>query len=115
MLVAAEVQSTLPRLEQLVRWSGDKSASLPSWEGYAQLGDIAGTSRLLIVRSTRATRAVGQEFARQLEASYPADPGDALAALRGERPWPGAALIWVDVRRDAVRFSDRRATGPVGV
>ncbi|MBI3751250.1 MAG: helix-turn-helix transcriptional regulator, partial [Chloroflexi bacterium] len=68
-LVATEIQSGLSRLEQLVRWSGEKRVSLPSWEGYAQLGPIETTSSLLLVRATRATRAIGRQFARQLEAA----------------------------------------------
>jgi transcriptional regulator with XRE-family HTH domain len=107
-IVATEIQSALPRLEQLVRWSAEKAASLASWEGYAHLGPVATTSKLLIVRSTRETRATGREFARQLEAAYPAHPQDAVAALTGTRAWPGPALIWVDLRPDGVRFVARR-------
>jgi transcriptional regulator with XRE-family HTH domain len=107
-LITTEIQSELSRLEQMVRWSGEKRASLPSWEGYAQLGPIATTSSLLIVRSTRTTRTIGREFARQLEAAYPAHPEDAIAALTGSRSWPGSAVIWVDVRPDVIRFVRRR-------
>jgi transcriptional regulator with XRE-family HTH domain len=107
-VITTEIQSTITRIEQLIRWSGEKAASLPSWEGYNQLGPIATASSLLIVRSTRATRAIGQAFARQLEAAYPAHPADAIAALTGSRPWPGSALVWVDLRGDAVRFLRRR-------
>lgn len=107
-LIAAEIQSGLHRLEQLVRWSDDKMAALPSWEGYADLGQIEKTSKLLVVRSTRATRALGREFARQLETAYPAHPQDAIEALTGRRPWPGASLLWVELRGDAVRFIGRR-------
>lgn len=107
-LVATEIQSGLPRLEQIVRWSDDKAASLPSWEGYAHLGPVTTTSKMLIVRSTRGTREIGRDFARQLEAAYPAHPQDAIAALTGTRPWPGPVLMWLDVRSDQVRFVGRR-------
>jgi transcriptional regulator with XRE-family HTH domain len=107
-VVATEIQSELRRLEQLLRWAKDKSASLPSWEGFAHLGPITVSSRLLLVRSTRSTRQVAREFSRQLEAAYPAHPLDAIAALTGDRPWPGPALIWVDVRGDTVRLVGRR-------
>src|SRR4051794_31251245 len=43
-LVAVEIQSVLPRLEQLLRWSAEKAASLPSWEGHAQLGPVESSS-----------------------------------------------------------------------
>jgi len=107
-VVATEIQSGLGRLEQLVRWSGEKAASLPSWEGYAHLGPVSTVSRLLIVRSTRTTTAIGRQFAAQLELAYPAHPEDAIAALTGTRPWPGPALIWVDLRADPIRFVRHR-------
>jgi hypothetical protein len=91
--IATEIQSSLGRLEQLVRWSAEKVASLPSWDGYTHLGPIATTSSLLLVRSTRTTRSIGRQFARQLEIAYPAHPEDAIAAITGTRPWPGTALI----------------------
>jgi transcriptional regulator with XRE-family HTH domain len=107
-VVAVEIQSALPRLEQLLRWSADKAASLPSWEGYAHVGAVSQTSRLMLIRSTRATRSVGREFARQLELAYPAHPQDAVSALTGTHRWPGAAVVWVDLRPDAVRLIARR-------
>jgi len=95
VIVAVELQSELRRLEQLVRWSGEKAASLPSWDGWAQLDEEPRTSQLLLVRRTRTTRAVAAELARQLRVAFPAHPDDALAALTGTAPWPGAALVWV--------------------
>lgn len=94
ILVASELQSELRRLEQTVRWSAEKAASLPSWEGWPHLGDEPAVSRLLVVRRTRATRAVAAEFERQLRVAYPAHPDDALAALAGTSPWPGPAMVW---------------------
>ena len=110
-LVAVEIQSRLNRLEQLVRWSTSKLEAIPSWAGYAQLGSVTTTSRLLVVRATRSTRQVGRDFARQLDVAYPSHPADALESLtRGDRPWPGAAVLWADDREGEVRFSDRRTT-----
>jgi transcriptional regulator with XRE-family HTH domain len=100
VFVAVEIQSELRRLEQLIRWSAEKAASLPSWDGFSQLGGEITTSQLLIVRDTRATRAVGREFRRLFRAAYPGDPVDALASLEGTAAWPGAAVLW--------------ATGPAG-
>jgi transcriptional regulator with XRE-family HTH domain len=97
VLIAAEIQSELRRLEQLVRWAGEKAASLPSWDGWAQLVEAPRTSQLLLVRRTRTTRAVAAEFAQQLRVAFPAHPDDALASLTGTAPWPGAALVWVVV------------------
>jgi hypothetical protein len=94
LFIAGELESGLLRIEQLIRWSTEKAASLPSWEGWAHLGEEPAISRLLVVRRTRATRAVAQEFGRQLRVAYPAHPDDALAALTGTAPWPGSALVW---------------------
>jgi len=108
VLVATEIQSDLRRLEQLLRWFPEKVASLPSWEGWTQIGALAAPSQLLIVRSTRTTRTIGREFERQLAAAYPAHPADALAALTGTVSWPGNALVWAEIERDRVRFIGRR-------
>jgi transcriptional regulator with XRE-family HTH domain len=104
VLVAGELQSELRRLEQLVRWSAEKAASLPSWDGWVHLGPEPRVSRLLVVRRTRATRAVVAEFERQLRVAYPAHPDDALAALTGTAPWPGSAMIWATIDRGAARL-----------
>ncbi len=104
--VATEIESTLSRIEQMVRWSERKAAALPSWSGWDGLSGTDGApgiSRLLVVRRTRATREVGEEFARQLALAFPAHPDDALAALTGTAPWPGPALVWVHVDARGVR------------
>ncbi len=108
LLVATEIQSDLRRLEQIVRWSGEKADSLPSWEGWTHLGEAPQVSRLLIVRRTRATRAVAAEFERQLRVAYPAHPDDALAALNGASPWPGPAMVWAVFDRGGVRLASAR-------
>jgi transcriptional regulator with XRE-family HTH domain len=105
LIVASELQSELRRLEQLVRWSIEKAASLPSWDGWTRLGEREPrVERLLVVRRTRATRAVAVEFAGQLRVAYPAHPDDALEALRGTSPWPGAAMVWAVVERGHARL-----------
>ena len=93
LLVATEIQSELRRLEQIVRWSGEKADALPSWEGWPHLGEEPQVSRLLVVRRTRAARATAADLERQLRIAYPAHPDDALAALTGTTPWPGPALV----------------------
>jgi transcriptional regulator with XRE-family HTH domain len=110
-LVAIEIQSDLRRLEQLLRWFPEKVASLPSWEGWAQLGEVDPPTRLLLARSTRATRSVGREFASQLATVYPVHPADALASLTGTAPWLGSALIWADTAGSNVRFLTVRQAG----
>ncbi|MBI3746727.1 MAG: helix-turn-helix transcriptional regulator [Chloroflexi bacterium] len=107
-LVATEIQSDLRRLEQLLRWFPAKVASLPSWDGWGRLGPSPEPTRLLIVRSTAATRAIGREFARQLASDYPAHPADAIASLTGTARWPGPALVWAELEPTRVRFVSRR-------
>jgi transcriptional regulator with XRE-family HTH domain len=104
VLLASELQSELRRLEQLVRWHAAKAESLPSWEGFAHLGEEPTISRLLVVRRTRATRRTASEFSRQLRAAYPAHPDDAIAALTGTAPWLGDALVWMAVEPGRTRL-----------
>jgi transcriptional regulator with XRE-family HTH domain len=95
LAVATEIESELHRLEQLLRWSQEKAASLPSagvWP-YRD-GEMSTISRLLVVRVTRHNREVVREFGPLLAASYPGSPEAALASLTGTGPWPGAAMLW---------------------
>lgn len=104
VLVATEIQSELRRFEQLIRWHAAKVESLPSWEDFGHLGDAPRITQLLVVRRTRTTRGVVAQFARQMRTAYPAHPDDALAALTGTAPWPGAAMVWVALDGGRARF-----------
>ncbi len=102
IFVATEIESSLRRLEQQLRWALEKAESLPSWEGWSRLPDAApAISRLLIVRWTRTSRQVAREFARQMRAAYPADSEDVLDALRGDAEWPGAGILWARLEGNA--------------
>jgi transcriptional regulator with XRE-family HTH domain len=106
LAVATEIESELHRLEQLLRWSQEKAASLPSagvWP-YRD-GETATISRLLVVRVTRHNREVVREFGQLIAASYPGSPEAALAALRGTGPWPGAAMLWAHSGPDGPRIA----------
>lgn len=85
--VATELESDLRRIEQLIRWSAEKA------------GAIGATSRMLVVRWTRANRDVVTNSRRLLREAYPADPRDALASLTGTAAWPGPALLWARIDR----------------
>jgi transcriptional regulator with XRE-family HTH domain len=89
--VATELQSQLRRVEQQVRWAGQKADAL------AQLPARSGrrVSRLLVLRNTHAMREVARAAHETLSAAYPARTQDAVAALRGESPWPGSAIVWM--------------------
>ena len=55
-------------------------------------------SRLLLLRSTTATRALAREFGATFAAAYPADPRVLRAAfLDPSLPWPGNGILWVAV------------------
>ena len=101
VLVATELESMLRRIEQLLRWSGEKAESLPSasmWGEWSRSGPPS-ISRLLVVRWTRANRDAASDARRLLRAAYPADPRDALDALTGTVAWPGSALLWARIDR----------------
>jgi transcriptional regulator with XRE-family HTH domain len=106
--IATELQSELRRLEQLVRWHGLKADALRSWDGWTHLGAEPSISRLLVVRRTRATRAIASGLAAQLRLAFPAHPDDAVAALTGTQPWPGPALVWVALDGPGPRFVSGR-------
>lgn len=107
-VLAVELHSELRRLEQQVRWASDKAGSLPSapeWSFLSEGRPDVGISRLLILRSTRATRDLANSFAQTLAAVYPARTEDAVAALvRPDVAWPGAAVVWAEVRGSSCRI-----------
>lgn len=112
LVVAAEIESDMRRIEQTVRWSKEKAEALPSWSGWdgvlAADGSPPRICQLLIVRRTRANERTAREFAKQLAIAYPGHPEDALAALGGEKPWPGSALVWARIDKNGVRFLKAR-------
>jgi len=106
LVVATEIESELRRLEQLLRWSQEKAASLSSagvWP-YRD-GEAPVISRLLVVRATRHNREVVREFGALIAAAYPGSPDAALAALTGTGPWPGAAMLWAHSMPDGYRIA----------
>jgi transcriptional regulator with XRE-family HTH domain len=112
VIVATEVQSRMDRLEQQVRWAQDKAQSLPSAELWRFLPATPTISRLLILRSTVATRDLARRFRATLERAYPALAADVYRALiSGVKPWPGAGILWADVHGEVVRILDRPPRG----
>jgi transcriptional regulator with XRE-family HTH domain len=108
LLLATEIESLIRRIEQLVRWSRQKADSLPSWDGWARLPAAPTISQLVIVRRTRANLDAARAADRQLRATWPAHPADALACLAGSAGWPGPSMVWVRCEPGAVRFLDHR-------
>ncbi|MEO5965927.1 MAG: helix-turn-helix transcriptional regulator [Candidatus Limnocylindrales bacterium] len=100
MVIASEFQSELRRLEQQVRWHREKELSLPSadlWRFVAPHDEATVTSRLLVLRSTRAMRDLANAYEATLRAAYPARAADVVEALTGDRPWPGPGIAWMRV------------------
>jgi transcriptional regulator with XRE-family HTH domain len=105
LLVVGECMSTLPRLEQQLRWSAQKAESIGS---SALVGDRPSppVSRLLILRSTASTRDLARTFERSLRAAYPSRTADAVDSLTTGSPWPGDSIVWMRIDGERVDLSD---------
>ena len=110
LLVAVEVHSQIRRLEQLLRRSAEKADSLDS-STLVGPGPPWQCSSMLLVRSTAATREVARRYEATLFAAYPAPAEQLFAALRGDRPWPGAGILWARVERGTVELLSRPPRG----
>jgi transcriptional regulator with XRE-family HTH domain len=102
IVVAAEAQSEIRRLEQQLRWGTEKADGLrqrladrdPRMEGVV-------VSKLLILRSTVSTRQLSRRFERTLATAFPAPTDDVFRALTtSAAPWPGAGIFWVRIDGD---------------
>jgi transcriptional regulator with XRE-family HTH domain len=110
LLLASEFHSQIRRLEEQLRWAMEKAEALRNVPDLAPrgAGDPPTISRLLVLRSTVATRALARTFGQVLRTAYPADPRDTVAALTGTAPWLGAGILWMDVEGGRARVIDRR-------
>ena len=110
--ICTEIQSEFRRLEQLLRWAHEKAVALPSAPFWDRMEETPRIDRLLVVRSTRSNREIAWRFGETLRAAYPGRTEDAYRALTTpDAPWRQAALLWADVRGDAVRILDRPPRG----
>ena len=105
LLVIAEFESALPRLEQQIRWASEKAASISSSDLVGP-GPAPRTSKLLVLRSTESTRGLARTFEKTLQAAYPASTREAVESLRTGSPWPGDAIIWFRIQGDRVELLD---------
>jgi hypothetical protein len=96
LIVAVEVHSEVRSVEQIIRWSQAKAEALPSADIWPQLARFGSPriERLLVVRSTRANRDVVDAHRKTFDAAFHATTASVIAALRGDAPWPGPALLW---------------------
>jgi transcriptional regulator with XRE-family HTH domain len=103
LLVATEAYSELRRLEQQIRWSAEKAASLGSSDLVGP-GPVPDGSRLLVLRSTAATRELARQFESTLRAAYPARTIDVIRALRDGAGWPGQGIAWIRIEGERVEL-----------
>jgi transcriptional regulator with XRE-family HTH domain len=97
VVVAAEAQSELRRLEQQIRWGTEKADGLASrLEREGRPVSTMVVSRLLILRSTASTRELVRRYEATMSAAYPARTEDVIAALTTSgAPWPGPGIAWI--------------------
>ena len=92
--IACEAHSELRRLELQVRWSQAEADALAAGTAGGEETTPGTVGRLLLLRSTSRTRAIVAQHGGLLAATYHSRSADAYAALTGEAPWPGDALLW---------------------
>ena len=105
LLVAAEIQSELRRLELQLRRGAEKAASLPSSELVRQGSDVP-ISQLLVLRSTASMRTTARDFERTLRAAFPARAVEVLSSIRDGATWPGPGIVWVRIDRTGATLMD---------
>lgn len=104
-LVVSECMSSLPRLEQQLRWSAEKASSIAS-SSLVGDGPLPPVSRLLILRSTLTTRDVARQFERSFRTAYPSRTVDAVRSLTTGATWPGDAVVWIRIEGDDVELME---------
>lgn len=111
-VVSTEVESRIDRIEQQIRWAGDKAGSLPSADIWQRIDGPRTIDRLLVIRSTESTREIARRFESTLATAFPARAADVhLALTTVTAPWPGAGILWADVQGDTARILDRPPRG----
>lgn len=111
-IVATEVQGQLRRVEQQLRWAGQKADSLASAAGWPWGVRQPTVSRLLVLRSTAETRALVRGLPELFAAAYPVPEYAAYGALTAAQArWPGNALLWAEVVGGRARMLDGAPRG----
>ena len=96
--IACEVQSDLRRLEQQIRWSTEKADGLARHLAETDPNAQHSVSRLLVIRSTEATREIARRYERTLATAFPAVSRDVVLALStSSAPWPGSGIVWMNL------------------
>ena len=96
--IAGEVQSELRRLEQQIRWSTEKAEGLAGHLAETDPTAQHSVSRLLVLRSTEATREIARRYEKTLATAFPAVSHDVVLALTASSaPWPGSGIVWMNL------------------
>jgi transcriptional regulator with XRE-family HTH domain len=106
IVVVGEAQSQFRRIEQQLRWMAEKTAAFE-----ASRPDGSSVSRLLILRSTEATRAVANRYAATLSTAYPARSIEVYDALINGSRWPGSGIVWMRLERGEAELLTRPPRG----
>jgi hypothetical protein len=104
----------LSRIEEQLRWISQKADAIR--DQLIDNGHDPGTiSRVLVLRSTEATREIARRCRAILATAYPARSVDVFDALTEDGPWPGAGIVWMRIERGSVALLRHPPRGvPVG-
>jgi len=106
-VVSGEAHSEIRRAERQLRWAAEKTDALPSANGWPWMPAKPTVSRLLLLRSTEATRSLVRSSLHMFTTAYLGRTAEAMEALGcAEGTFPEAAIVWVDVRGKATRVLD---------
>ena len=106
LTIVCECHSELRRLDVVLRRLSEKEEAFGAHLGTAQI-----VSKLLLLRSTRATRHIATLYEGTLAAAFPARTVDVLAALRGTAAWPAAGIVWASVEGAKARILEAPPRG----
>ncbi len=113
-IVAGEAHSAIHAVEHQLRWAGQKADALPSARGWPWLDrpEPPRIGRLLLLRSSAAMRDLVATVPRTFSTAYPASTSAGIAALTVDHtPWPGDAIVWVQVDGSATRLMGGQPRG----
>jgi transcriptional regulator with XRE-family HTH domain len=106
-VVRGEAHSEIRAAERQLRHAAEKVDALPSAPGWPWTDGQPRVRRLLLLRSTTATRGVVNATPALFRAAWPGRTADAVEALTGpSMAFPDAAIIWVELRGTASRMLD---------
>ena len=105
-IMGGEAHSEIRRAERQLRWAAEKVDALPSASGWPWMAAEPRIGRMLLLRSTRATRAVVNSAPALFQAAYPGRSADAVRALtEPSGTLPDATIVWIDVRGTTSRLN----------